>query len=275
MAESPEAAFRQLRDRGIDAGRGRRAPGAGPDLPGLHRPPERGPAADDPREARRDRPRARPAGVRPARPRASASEAVAAIAEEVETLWLSDTIRETRPTVLDEVRQGLGVVEGSLLDVVPRVYRTLEAGLRRVYPGRDWHVPPFLRFGSWIGGDRDGHPGRHARRHGRGDPAPAGEPPPPLPRADRRPLAAAQPLRPTRSSPGQTFRASLAKDAALFPEVPASPRARALPGEVPADLRQAPPDARLRPDRSPAWAGASPSRRRRASTSAATSCSTT
>ncbi len=85
--------------------------------------------------------------------------AVASIAEEVETLWLSDTIREARPTVEDEVKQGLGVVEANLLEVVPRVYRAIEAGLGRVYPGREWQVPAFLRFGSWIGGDRDGHPG--------------------------------------------------------------------------------------------------------------------
>ncbi|WP_439623219.1 phosphoenolpyruvate carboxylase [Gemmata sp.] len=86
------------------------------------------------------------------------ADAAAAIAEEVEGLWLSDAVRGDRPTVLGEVRQVLGMVEGRLLDVVPRVYRKLDAALDRVYPGRAWHVPPFLRFGSWIGGDRDGHP---------------------------------------------------------------------------------------------------------------------
>src|SRR5437660_1482434 len=84
--------------------------------------------------------------------------AVAAIEEAVETFWLTDTVRADRPSVLDEVRQGLDVVESSLLDVIPRVYRELEAALRRVYPGRTWRVPAFLRFGSWIGGDRDGNP---------------------------------------------------------------------------------------------------------------------
>ena len=85
-------------------------------------------------------------------------EAIAVMAEEVEALWFSETIRSTRPTVIDEVRQGLRLVEGSLFDVVPRVYRKLETGLNQVYPERDWRVPPFLSFGSWIGGDRDGHP---------------------------------------------------------------------------------------------------------------------
>ncbi len=84
--------------------------------------------------------------------------AIRAIAEEIETLWLSDLVRTTRPSVLDEVRQGLNQVQGSLFDVVPRVYRELETALGRIYPERDWKVPAFLSFGSWIGGDRDGHP---------------------------------------------------------------------------------------------------------------------
>lgn len=82
---------------------------------------------------------------------------LATIAEEVETYWLSDTVRGDRPSVLDEVRQGLEVVESSLLDVVPRFYRDLEAAIRRIYPERSGRVPSLLRFGSWIGGDRDGN----------------------------------------------------------------------------------------------------------------------
>jgi phosphoenolpyruvate carboxylase len=86
------------------------------------------------------------------------SAVLAGIAEEVETFWLTDTVRGARPRVLDEVDQGLDVMEGSMLDVVPRFYRGLEAALGRVYPGPRWQVPTLLRFGSWIGGDRDGHP---------------------------------------------------------------------------------------------------------------------
>ncbi len=85
-------------------------------------------------------------------------QTLAEITEELETIWLSETIRATRPTVLDEVRQSAGLVEGRLLEVVPRVYRNLEDALQTIYPERSWHVPSFLRFGSWIGGDRDGHP---------------------------------------------------------------------------------------------------------------------
>ena len=85
-------------------------------------------------------------------------QTLADIAEEVETLWCTDTVRSERPQVLDEVWHGLEVVESSLFSVVPRVYRDLEAALRHAYPEHDWQVPSLIRFGSWIGGDRDGHP---------------------------------------------------------------------------------------------------------------------
>ncbi len=77
---------------------------------------------------------------------------------EIEALWQSDLVRVLRPTVLDEVRQGLEVVEGALFDVVPRLYREIERSMKQVYPEYAGPVPALLRFGSWIGGDRDGNP---------------------------------------------------------------------------------------------------------------------
>ena len=82
----------------------------------------------------------------------------AEVAEQVETFWLTNTVRADRPTVLDEVRQALEVVEGCLFGEVPRLYAELETSLAAVYPGRTWKLPSVLRFGSWIGGDRDGNP---------------------------------------------------------------------------------------------------------------------
>lgn len=89
---------------------------------------------------------------------AEREQAEASISEEVETYWLSDAIRDSRPQVQDEVVHTLEIVEGSLFDVVPRLYRQVAYGLNRVYPEHRWNVPAFLKFGSWIGGDRDGHP---------------------------------------------------------------------------------------------------------------------
>jgi phosphoenolpyruvate carboxylase len=79
------------------------------------------------------------------------------IAAQIETFWLTDIVRDHRPTVQDEIRHGLGMVCETLFEIVPQVYRGLEGALSRNY---EWTspVPAFLRFGSWIGGDRDGNP---------------------------------------------------------------------------------------------------------------------
>ncbi|MGI9517018.1 MAG: phosphoenolpyruvate carboxylase [Pirellulaceae bacterium] len=74
-------------------------------------------------------------------------------------LWQSDVSRKRKPTVMDELRNtGLYFFEHTLLDAVPLIYEQLESALAQCYPGQSWHVPSFLRFGSWIGGDRDGNP---------------------------------------------------------------------------------------------------------------------
>ncbi|CAM4391200.1 phosphoenolpyruvate carboxylase [Saccharibacillus endophyticus] len=77
---------------------------------------------------------------------------------EVITLWQTDELRDRKPTVLDEVRNGMYYFHETLFHVLPDVYGELERCLDKYYPGHDWHVPNYLRFGSWIGGDRDGNP---------------------------------------------------------------------------------------------------------------------
>lgn len=82
----------------------------------------------------------------------------ARLREVVSALVATRTSRTARPTPLDEVRSGLLVFEQSLLDVVPTIYRELARCLAARWPGAAFRVGPFLRFGSWIGGDRDGNP---------------------------------------------------------------------------------------------------------------------
>jgi phosphoenolpyruvate carboxylase len=77
---------------------------------------------------------------------------------EILTLWQTDELRNRKPTVIDEVRNGLYYFDETLFDVLPEVYKELERCLDIYYPGHEWHIPNFLRFGSWIGGDRDGNP---------------------------------------------------------------------------------------------------------------------
>ncbi len=74
-------------------------------------------------------------------------------------LWQSDETRDRKPTVMDEVRNnGLYYFESTLFEVIPEIYEQLELVLKTIYPDYDWRVPSFLKYGSWIGGDRDGNP---------------------------------------------------------------------------------------------------------------------
>ncbi|MFD2114517.1 phosphoenolpyruvate carboxylase [Paenibacillus yanchengensis] len=77
---------------------------------------------------------------------------------EVLILWQTDELRDRKPTVIDEVRNGLYYFDETLFEVLPDVYEELERCLTKYYPEQHWHVHDYLRFGSWIGGDRDGNP---------------------------------------------------------------------------------------------------------------------
>jgi phosphoenolpyruvate carboxylase len=101
--------------------------------------------------------------------------------EEISLLWRTAALRVERPSPLDEVRTVLVFFDESLFVVTPRLYRTLDAALDRVArgsgtrggrtagspgpardTGRTGTRPPlagaYLRWGSWVGSDRDGHP---------------------------------------------------------------------------------------------------------------------
>ena len=79
--------------------------------------------------------------------------------EELEVLWRTAYLRTTRPTPFDEVRTAVAVFQDTLLRIVPRLYRSAEAAAGVTEPGTEPPVvPAFVRFGSWIGGDRDGNP---------------------------------------------------------------------------------------------------------------------
>ncbi|MBI3925770.1 MAG: phosphoenolpyruvate carboxylase [Armatimonadetes bacterium] len=73
------------------------------------------------------------------------------------SLWETDLLRPRRPTVMEEVRRGLYFVS-TLWDIVPLLFHDLRKALADAYPGEAIVAPGFLRFGSWIGGDRDGNP---------------------------------------------------------------------------------------------------------------------
>ena len=85
-------------------------------------------------------------------------EIVASLRREVLAAWETDEIRARRPTPVDETIAGLLIFEQTVWDAVPRFLRSLDAALTRA-TGRSLPLDAApLRFGSWMGGDRDGNP---------------------------------------------------------------------------------------------------------------------
>ncbi|MBO1924471.1 phosphoenolpyruvate carboxylase [Thiomicrorhabdus sp. 6S3-12] len=77
---------------------------------------------------------------------------------QIQVLWQTDEVRRQKPTVEDEIRNGIYYFRQSLFDAVPNVYRYMDRALAKHYPDDKIETPNFLTFGSWIGGDRDGNP---------------------------------------------------------------------------------------------------------------------
>ena len=80
------------------------------------------------------------------------------MASTIAGLWTSNELRITNPTVQDELRATLVYFGSSIAPVLVEIYRDIEEGLAFHYPNDAIIVPSFVRFGSWIGGDRDGNP---------------------------------------------------------------------------------------------------------------------
>ena len=81
-----------------------------------------------------------------------------ALRREIAAAWQTSDVRQQRPSPLDEVRSGLIVFEQSLWDALPRFVRGVDRALR-TSTGRGLPIDAApIRFGSWIGGDRDGNP---------------------------------------------------------------------------------------------------------------------
>ncbi len=79
--------------------------------------------------------------------------------EEVDTLWRTAPLRPEKPSPTDEVRAVMAVFDETLYTAVPHVYRRVDDALQGpAAGGRAPVVRPFVRIGSWVGGDRDGNP---------------------------------------------------------------------------------------------------------------------
>ena len=77
---------------------------------------------------------------------------------EITVIWKTDELKRSKPSPLDEAKWGLAVIEDSLWDTIPKVYKRLNDIFRKNL-GKDLprgYSP--IQFGSWMGGDRDGNP---------------------------------------------------------------------------------------------------------------------
>lgn len=87
----------------------------------------------------------------------SEPELKARVKKQIASLWLTSRSRHRRPSVLDEVQTGLWYFQNTLFKSVSVVQSRLRQAFQEVLK-RDVELSPWIRFGSWIGGDRDGHP---------------------------------------------------------------------------------------------------------------------
>lgn len=81
-------------------------------------------------------------------------------------LWQTRMLRQNKLTVLDEIDNALSYYTSTFFSTLPQLHLDMGALLRK--PGRtvfdvdNTPLPPFVRMGSWIGGDRDGNPNVNA-----------------------------------------------------------------------------------------------------------------
>ncbi|MDJ0737217.1 MAG: phosphoenolpyruvate carboxylase [Nostocaceae cyanobacterium] len=80
------------------------------------------------------------------------------LVEEIRLWWRTDELHQFKPTVLDEVDYSLHYFQEVLFDAIPQLNQRFQQALAKTFA---WLEPPnknFCKFGSWVGGDRDGNP---------------------------------------------------------------------------------------------------------------------
>ncbi len=79
------------------------------------------------------------------------------VAELIELIWQTDELRHERPTPVDEAKSAMFYLDDALREVAGPLSDVIDRALARIdiEASSDW-MP--VRFGTWVGGDRDGNP---------------------------------------------------------------------------------------------------------------------
>ena len=78
--------------------------------------------------------------------------------DELTIIWNTDDLKRFKPSPYDEARWGLAIIEDSLWETIPKVYRRLNSIFtQNMNKNLPKNFNP-IEFGSWMGGDRDGNP---------------------------------------------------------------------------------------------------------------------
>jgi len=88
---------------------------------------------------------------------AERAEARRGLRENIDLLWRTSQLRVKAMDPIDEVRTVMAAFDETLFRVVPVVYRELDRALAAIGDQGE-QAPAFLRYGSWVGADRDGNP---------------------------------------------------------------------------------------------------------------------
>jgi phosphoenolpyruvate carboxylase len=79
------------------------------------------------------------------------------MAEVIDAMWQTDELRQGKPEPLEEASSVLFYLDELFRDVVPDLLEDLDRQLARLGVALPLQARP-LRFGNWVGGDRDGNP---------------------------------------------------------------------------------------------------------------------